>query len=145
LRIVVGHTDFAARRDVELVPDGGRSVAVAQGAEQEAGDVGEGLGAAGGDASAGEEFEERGESVLDLAGVVKVAGILEDEGGKVLGVGDLRGGVAGAEVGARIEDVQGAAASCGSAVLAALGGASFIGRRGVHGRSFLEFSFLVFF
>lgn len=123
--------------DLELLA-GGLSIAVAQGAEEQAGDVGEGLGAAGGDAPAGQEFEEGGEGALDLDGIVEVACVLEDEGGKILRVGDLRGGVAGAERGAGVEDVQGAVTSRGGAVLAALLGGGCFRRWGVHGRAFLD-------
>lgn len=77
--------------------------------------------------------------MLDFGGVVEVAGVLENEGGEVLGVGELRGGVAGAEGGAGVEDVQSAAASCRGAVLAALVGGGGFRRWGVHvhGRAFL--------
>jgi hypothetical protein len=49
-----------------------------EGTEEQAGDVGESGGAAGGDLSAGEKFVECGEGVVDALGVLEVAGVLSE-------------------------------------------------------------------
>ena len=49
---------------------------VGEGAEEQAGDVGESGGAARGDLAASEEFVECGEGVIDALGVLEVGGIL---------------------------------------------------------------------
>jgi len=63
-----------------LIADGG------EGAEEQAGDVGESGGASRGDLSAGEEFVECGEGVIDALGVLEVGGIPGEYRGKVLEV-----------------------------------------------------------
>jgi hypothetical protein len=103
-----------------------------QGAEEQAGDVGESGGAAWGDLSAGEELVEGGEGVIDALGILEVRGVLGEYSGEVSGVGWLRGGVAGTEVGFGIEDAGGALTPLGGAVLAAFGGLSWARRCGLH-------------
>jgi hypothetical protein len=62
---------------VELLVDGG------EGTEEQAGDVGESGGAASGDLSAGEEFVEGGEGVVDALGILEVGGVLGEYSGEV--------------------------------------------------------------
>jgi hypothetical protein len=95
---------------------------VRKSAEEQAGDVGEPSGAARGDLSAGEEFVEGGEGVVDALGILEVRGVLGEYSGEVSGVGRLRGGVTGTEVGFGIEDVGGALTALGGAALAAFVG-----------------------
>ena len=82
-----------------VVVDGG------EGAEDEAGDVGERLGAADGDGVSGEEFIELDEIVVDALGVLEILGAAEEDGGDVGGlfggslVGEVPGEVLGAEAG----------------------------------------------
>jgi hypothetical protein len=102
--------------EAELFVDGG------EGAEEQAGDIGESGGAARGDAPAREEFVEGGEGVVDALGVLEVRGVLDEYSGEVPGVGQLRGRVAGTEVGYGIEDAGGALAAFGGALLAAFVG-----------------------
>jgi hypothetical protein len=75
-----------------------------------------------GDASAGEKFAEGGEGVVDALGILEVRGVLDEYSGEVSGVGWLRSGVAGTEVGFGIEDAGGALAALGGTVLAAFVG-----------------------
>jgi hypothetical protein len=64
-----------------LILDGG------EGAEEQAGDVGESSGAAGGDVAAGEETKEIGEGMVDALGSLEVFGVLGKQVGEVVGVG----------------------------------------------------------
>jgi hypothetical protein len=155
LRVVFvgfGGWEMVAGRDVdlevggfvagELLVDGG------EGAEEQAGDVGESGGAAGGDLAASEETKEMGEGMVDALGGLKVFGALGEKVGEVLGVGGWRFGVAGAELGLRVQDEASALASGGGVVLATFGsaggfGVSFSVRvRCFHGRSFLGSNFI---
>jgi hypothetical protein len=116
-----------------------------QGAEEQAGDVGESSGAARRDASTGEKFVEGGEGVIDALGILEVTGVLGEFRGEVFGVGRFRGGVAGTVVGFGIEDAGGALAALGGAVLAALFvGWSWARRCGLHGVLFHFSSFRKF-
>jgi len=81
---------------VELVLDGG------EGAEEQAGDVGESSGAPGGDVAAGEETKEMGEGMVDALGGLEVFGVFGEQVGEIGGVGGGRFGVAGAELGLRV-------------------------------------------
>jgi len=78
-----------------LIPD------VGKGAEEQAGNVGQSSGAAGGDVVAGEEFVECGEGVIDALGSLEVFGVPSEQVGEVVGVGGWRFGV-GAELGLRV-------------------------------------------
>jgi hypothetical protein len=60
--------------------------------------------------------------VVDALGILEVRGVLGEYSGEVPGIGRLRGGVAGTEVGFGIEDAGGALAALGGAVLAAFVG-----------------------
>jgi hypothetical protein len=106
---------------VELILDGGK------GAEEQAGDVGESSGAAGGDVSAGEETKEMGEGMVDALRGLEVFGVLGEQVGEVVGVGGGRFGVARAELGLRVLDEASALAAGRSVVLAAFGGAGGFG------------------
>jgi len=72
--------------------------------------------------SAGEEFVEGGEGVVDVLGILEVRGVLGEYSREVPGIGRLRGRVAGAEVGFGINDAGGPLAALGAAVLAAFVG-----------------------
>jgi hypothetical protein len=95
----VGGWEVVAGRDVdlevggfvagELLVDGG------EGAEEQAGDVGESGGAASGDVAAGEEPKEMGEGMVDALGGLEVFGAHGEQVGEVLSVGGWRFGVAG--------------------------------------------------
>jgi hypothetical protein len=79
---------------------------LAQGAEELGGDVGEGVGALGGDAIADEEKQEPGEELVDLIRGVEFGELIEKVGGKVVGVllALAEAGVTEAESGAGIAD-----------------------------------------
>jgi hypothetical protein len=102
--------------EAEVFVDGG------EGAEEQAGDVGKSGSATRGDASTGEEFVEGGEGAIDALRVLEVAGVIGEFWGEVFGVGGLRGGVTGTQVGFGIEDAGGALSALGDAVLAAFVG-----------------------
>ena len=122
----------------ELIVDGG------EGAEEQAGDVGESGGATGGDLAADEEAKEMGQGMVDALGGLKVFGVLGEQVGEVLGVGGWRFGVAGTELGLRVLDEASALAAGRGVVLATFGGAGGLGVRGrcFHGRSFLGSGFI---
>jgi hypothetical protein len=111
-----------AGRHVDLEVGGFVAVDGGEGAEEHAGNVGESGSAARGDASAGEEFVEGGEGVVDALGVLKVTGVFGEFRGEVFGVGQLRGGVVGTPGRFGIKDAGGALAALGGAVLAAFVG-----------------------
>jgi len=105
--------------------DGGES------AEEELIDVGEDGGAARGDAVLSEEDHEFGEEVMNLGGGVEL-GEVAGEGGGEVGVGGiglllLEAGMAKAETGMRVQDVQTATAAFAGEMAAAgvVGGAGF--------------------
>jgi hypothetical protein len=79
-----------AGRHVDLEVGGFVAVDGGEGAEEHAGNVGESGSAARGDASAGEEFVEGGEGVVDALGVLKVTGVFGEFRGEVFGVGQLK-------------------------------------------------------
>jgi hypothetical protein len=95
--------------------------------------------------AAGEETKEMGEGMVDALGGLKVFGVLGEQVGEVVGVGGGRFGVAGAELGLRVQDEASALAAGWGVVLAAFGGAGGFGVsfgvrvRCFHGRSFLGF------
>lgn len=111
---------------------------VAHGAEDETGDVGESGGTAGGDVSAGQEFIEGGEGVVNVLRLLELLVLGSEDGGIIAGVGELGGGVAWAVRGCGVEDEQGALATGGGAVLAALEFGRRVSGWWVHERSFLE-------
>jgi hypothetical protein len=126
----------------ELVLDGG------EGAEEQAGDVGESGGAAGGDVASGEETKEMGEGMVDALGGLEVFGVLGEQVGEVVGVGGSRFGVAGAELGLWVQDEASALAAGRGVVLATFGSAGGFGVsldvrvRCFHGQSFLGCNFI---
>src|SRR5882762_7899401 len=111
-----------------------------QGAQEEAADVGEGGGAAGRDASLSEEGVEGAERIVDAGGVLEAAGSGGEWGQEVFGFVGLRGRVAWAERGIRVDDRQTALTTGGRAVLAASG--SEVGTERVE-CPFLSFHFWV--
>jgi hypothetical protein len=135
------HEDFDLPGS-DTVGDGG------EGAEEQAGDVGESGGAASGDLAAGEETKEMGEGMVDALGGLEVFGVLGEQVGEVVGVGGWRFGVTGAELGLRVLDDTSALASGGGVVLATFGSAGGLGVsfgvrvRCFHGRSFLGSNFI---
>ncbi len=114
-----------------------------EGAEEEAGDVGESGGASSGDVAAGKEPKEIGEGMIDALGGLEVFGVFGEKVGEVVGVDGWRFGVAGAELGLRVLDETSALAAGGGVVLATFGSAGGFGVsfgvrvRCFHGRSFL--------
>jgi hypothetical protein len=126
----------------ELVGDGG------EGAEEQAGDVGESGGTASGDVAAGKKTKDMGEGIIDALRGLKVFGALGEQVGEVVGVDGWRFGVAGTELGLRVQDETSALAAGGGVVLATLGSACGFGVgfgvrvRCFHGRSFLGSNFI---
>jgi len=95
-----------------------------EGAELEAGDVGEHGGAARGDLVLGEEGVELAEGVVDAAGGVEgIVGVSVEEGGGAVAVVAMVGldGVLAAKVRVRVFDRDAAAASGRPAMVAAVG------------------------
>ncbi|MDQ1408255.1 MAG: hypothetical protein QOG55_3884 [Acidobacteriaceae bacterium] len=121
---------------------------IREGAEEQAGDVGESGGAASGDVATGEQPKEMGEGMVDALGSLEIFGAIGEQVGEVVGVGGWRFGVAGAELGLRVLDEASALAAGRGVVLATFGraggfGVSFGVRvRCFHGRSFLGFNFI---
>jgi len=119
-----------------------------EGAEDQAGDVGESGSAASGDMAAGEKAEEVGEGMVDALGGLEVFGVLGEQAGEIASVDGGRFGVAGTELGLRVLDEASALATGRGVVLATFGGAGGFGVGfGVwvgsfHGRSFLGCDFL---
>jgi hypothetical protein len=118
------------------------------GAEEQAGDVGESGGAASGDVAASEEPKEMGEGMVDALGGLEVVGAVSEQVGEVVGVDGWRFGVAGTELGLRVLDDASALAAGRGVVLATFGGAGGFGVsfgvrvRCFHGRSFLGAGFI---
>src|SRR5467141_1950649 len=92
-----------------------------EGAQEEAADVGEGGGAAGRDASLSEQGIEGAERMGDASGVLESAGCGGERGQEVSGFVGLRGRVAWADRGIRVDDRQTALATSGRTILAAFG------------------------
>jgi hypothetical protein len=135
------HEDFDLPGS-DPVGDGG------EGAKEQAGDVSESGGAAGGDVAAGEETKDMGEGIVDALRGLEVFGVLGEQVGEVLSVGGWRFGVAGAELGLRVQDEASALAAGGGVVLATFGSAGGLGVsfgvrvRCFHGRSFSGSNFI---
>lgn len=96
----------------EFLFDGG------EGAEKQAGDIGDDGGAARGDAVLGEEDEELGEDLVDVGGGGKLAEIAGEVGGEVGRVGGWRPkvDVVFAEIGRGVREGEAAATAAGVAV-----------------------------
>ena len=75
-----------------------------EGAEEKAADISEGGGAAGRDASLSEEGVEGAERIVDASGVLESAGSGGERSQEVFGFVGLRGRVAWAERGIRVDD-----------------------------------------
>jgi hypothetical protein len=90
----VGGWEVVAGRDVDLEVGGfvagGLLVNGGEGAEEQAGDVGESGGAASGDVAAGEEPKEMGEGMVDALGGLEVFGAVGEQVGEVVGIGGGR-------------------------------------------------------
>jgi hypothetical protein len=156
LRVVfVGHPGFVgfsgwevvAWRDVDLEASGFVAgellVDRGEGAQEQAGDVGEAGGAASGDVAADEEPKEMGEGMVDALGGLEVFGAHGEQVSEVLGVGGWRFGVAGTELGLRVLDEARALVAGRGVVLATFGRAGGFGVSfGVRVRCFHERSFL---
>src|SRR5882762_9095600 len=94
-----------------------------EGAEEEAADVGEGGGAARRNTSLSEQGVEGAERIVDAGGVLEAAGSGGERSQEVFGFVGLRGRVAWAERGLRVDDRQTALSTSGRPVLAAFGSA----------------------
>jgi hypothetical protein len=68
---------------------------IREGAEEQAGDVGESGGAASGDVATGEQPKEMGEGMVDALGSLEIFGAIGEQVGEVVGVGGWSFGVAG--------------------------------------------------
>jgi hypothetical protein len=93
---------------------------LAEGAEELGSDVGEDASALGGDAIADEEKQEPGEELVDLIGGVEFGELIEEVGGKIVGVllALAEAAVTEAETGTGIADGELAGTACTGALLA---------------------------
>jgi hypothetical protein len=98
--------------------------------------------------AAGQETKDMGEGIVDTLRGLEVFGALGEQVGEVVGVDGWRFGVAGTELGLRVQDDASTLAAGGGVVLATFGSAGGLGVsfgvrvRCFHGRSFLGSIFI---